>query len=326
MRTRIKFVDEFKPVTIEFRELSRIIPHLHATDLISYLDCRRKFFFSKIERLSPLEDKEFFEIGKSGHLVLRSFYKREDWQQVLTEIKNEEHRCHLSALIKGYEKEYADDFEKYQIAAVEDEISITFEGLTITFTIDVLALESGAGYNIIDHKFYASFPNEKTMWNDFQATFYLWACRKLGLNVKKYILNVIKKEPMMMPTPLKNGTLSKSKAQMNDTEYDMYFEAIQLLNLNPADYAAELQYLKNRGSGTYKRYVTKRTDFQLDMFEQDLSVILKEIHDQNTRFYPNPSRHCLSCDFNFLCQTMSSGGDYPYTKKSMYRQKSDDER
>lgn len=311
----------------------RVIEQLHATDIKTFLECRRKFSYSKIDRLKTQGlEAEYFTFGKSWHKVMASHYNKEDVEAEIASIDTSiysDHRSHIDALYDGYGKQYPDDFSQFQIASIENEIHLNFHGYIIIFTLDFLAIENTTPnpiYVVMDHKAYSRFPNEELMKNDFQASFYLWACRKLGINVKKYILNCIKKEPPMMPSVLKNGKISKSKAALGDTEYDLYLQAIKMSGNDPAEYIEELKFLNERGSNTYKRYSARRTQTELDNFEEDLKAILDEMHNLNTRFYPIPQLTCPRCPFEFLCRTQNCGGDIEYTKKASFVKKEDDER
>ncbi len=331
------FLDSFGAPLIQFEiepSAKRYIPHLHATDIKTWLSCRRLFGYSKLDRIkTPGEEAEYFVFGKSGHKILATHYNKEDVAQEIQNVDTSvysSHRQHHAALYDGYKNNYVDDFDRWQIASVENEIHLKFAGFVIIFTLDLLVLEDASPfpiYVIVDHKYYSRFPDAELLSNDFQASFYLWACRRLNLNVRKYVLNCIKKEPPSMPKLLVDGKrFSKAKKELDDTEYDLYLKAINEMGFNPNDYATELDYLKRRGSNTYKRFPTRRTDKELDNFEKDLLAVLEEMHDVNTRIFPHPQLSCPKCPYAFLCKTESSGGDVSFTKKSMFELKREDER
>lgn len=311
----------------------RILTHIHATDIRGYLDCRRRFYYDKILRIKPVDSKEpeYFDFGKKGHRVLQAHYNSDSVDEVLESIDNAAHKQALRSMYKLYVPQWEEEDKKYQIASADNSMVVLFEGVEIYFTIDLLALDTSLPkpfYVVLDHKFYSRMPDERILDKDFQPTFYLWGLNKINIRAKKFILNVIKKEIPLPPQPLKKGGLSRSKAALDDTEYDLYLQSIHGFGLNPADYKEELDYLLRRGSSIFKRIPTGRTDRELETFEEDLRYIIREIRDKNTRFVPTPGLDCPRCPFTFLCKVHSASSEwnYQHTRKTMYTQKSEDER
>lgn len=324
----IRFVEEIP----EFR----VIEHLHATDLDTFFRCPRKFKYSKIDRLKSDRTEEYFDIGTLGHKTLEAHYAKEDPFNVINSIENGEWKQLIRTLYEGYREHYKNE-KPFQVASLENEIKLVlpiYHPLTgvyqfsveIIFTIDVLALYDD-GYAILDHKFYSKLPEESTLKLDIQPTFYLWACRRLGLSVKRYWLNVIRKSPPTMPQLLASGKgLSKAQNNLAQTTYELYLEAIKGFGLNVSDYTKELDFLQQRGSIVYKRYPTTRSDRELDSFEKQLNDHLYTIHSPLQQFHPQPGLDCPKCAFHFLCNVENDRGDIETTKKAMFQKKADNER
>jgi len=306
---------------------------IHATDIRTFYECQRKFQYGIVERIKPKEYKnpEYFDFGHNWHDVLAAHYRGENTKLAISEITNDEIKSTIYVLYNLYKEHWKDEDQNFEIASIENVMHVDILGVRILFTIDILALEqvgrNTKQYVIIDHKAYKSFPDPKILVNDFQASFYLWAMNKLGIDVKRFILNVTRKTAPSYPTLLKNGKgLSRAKNELAQTEHALYLEAINLANLNVNDYTEELEFLKNRGSNTFKREKTRRSESFLSNFEEDLKYTIHDFMEANHRFVPIPGLHCISCPFDFLCRVQSEGGNVSLTKHSMYVKKDDNER
>jgi hypothetical protein len=304
---------------------------IHATDFITYLTCARKFKYGIVDRLIAIdyEEPEYFTFGKAGHLWLKEMHNSWDVEKSLAQIVDPTMRDSHELFARLYKEQYeAKDRRRFQIASQENSNVFEFEGVRLHYTIDSLMLGVTnflLGYGIMDHKFYASFPDSDMLKRDFQLSFYWWASQRLGLDIQWCILNVIRKSIPEMPMPLKSGGLTRAKKSLAETEYSLYMQSIQLLGLNPKDYSEELQYLKERGSNTFKRYIIRRSKEQIEEFEYILVQMIRDIKSRDY-FIPSPSKECLFCPYEFLCHMQNTRGDVELAQRKLFRVKTSAER
>lgn len=217
--------------------MSRQISH---SEITTYLDCQKKWDLVYNKGLKI--DNVHLRFGSMGHEVLetreipdemlypelKEEFGIQSWKNYFTTILNE-----LDEYFKDYEvlhKEYR--VENEQIKGV----------------IDVVWRHKTTGRILItDYKFSTKNKGLEDILLDEQM--YLYAM-VYGLQNKLSIDDIdigyvnIPKCEMVKPRVLKNGTLSKDKAQ--NTTYNLYVESINELGLNISDYEDILSELTNK--------------------------------------------------------------------------------
>jgi hypothetical protein len=217
--------------------MSRQISH---SEITTYLDCQKKWDLVYNKGLKI--DNVHLRFGSMGHEVLetreipdemlypelKEEFGIQSWKNYFTTILNE-----LDEYFKDYEvlhKEYR--IENEQIKGV----------------IDVVWRHKTTGRILItDYKFSTKNKGLEDILLDEQM--YLYAMvygvqNRLSIDdIDIGYVNVPKCE-MIKPRVLKNGTLSKDKAQ--NTTYNLYVESINELGLNIADYEDILSELTNK--------------------------------------------------------------------------------
>lgn len=217
--------------------MSRQISH---SEITTYLDCQKKWDLVYNKGLKI--DNVHLRFGSMGHEVLetreipdemlypelKEEFGIQSWKNYFTTILNE-----LDEYFKDYEvlhKEYR--IENEQLKGV----------------IDVVWRHKTTGRILItDYKFSAKNKGLEDILLDEQM--YLYAM-VYGLQNKLSIDDIdigyvnIPKCEMVKPRVLKNGTLSKDKAQ--NTTYNLYVESINELGLNISDYEDILSELTNK--------------------------------------------------------------------------------
>lgn len=217
--------------------MSRQISH---SEITTYLDCQKKWdlVYNKCLKI----DNVHLRFGSMGHEVLetreipdemlypelKEEFGIQSWKNYFTTILNE-----LDEYFKDYEvlhKEYR--IENEQIKGV----------------IDVVWRHKTTGRILItDYKFSTKNKGLEDILLDEQM--YLYAMiygvqNKLSIDdIDIGYVNIPKCE-MVKPRVLKNGTLSKDKAQ--NTTYNLYVESINELGLNISDYEDILSELTNK--------------------------------------------------------------------------------
>ena len=304
---------------------------LHATDIRSFKECRRKFKYSNIWRLERKQTKESISIGRYGHYLLAEHYGKTDAEKPVIESPNKEF---TESWIDMYKNEVDDS--KWTVKMVEVPITIKnfIDGVDLTFTMDLVVERAGKLY-LVDHKFYEKTPNAEVLEIDEQLKCYLYLARLAGYDIYGAILNCIVKKEFTKPEPLKSGIISKAQTTLNSTTYELYLEAINDAGLNIADYQDELNMLLQRGAGIFHRFPpVLKSDAELDKFGKQLKAVCQEIKDNyvkgedNTHFYPSPTFTCSGCFFFDLCKVedCSSEQDFKTLIDMDYRIKEENER
>lgn len=301
--------------------------NIHATDPATYKSCRRKFYYGTVLRLKPKEEHGYFSFGKAGHAALHAHYTKlgdplEVFQKEATELGVSWTDIEDGLLmLQNYLDTYKDEVVG-EVVSAEETREISFGDVNFKFTIDLL-MKVGNGYEIWDHKFFSSFPNERDLVMSEQATSYIWGLRKMGYWPLRFKLNVIRKEIPTEPTLLVRGGLSQAKTQL--TTPALYRQALDKYGLDPTEYSEYLQWLEERDDPYCRRYTTTRSAHELDRFEKDLWDEMVDM-TADRGYYRNPGMPCNYCLFYDLCRTDYEGGDMDLMIETYYARRVDGER
>ena len=217
--------------------MSRQVSH---SEITTYLDCQKKWDLIYNKGLTI--DNVHLQFGSMGHKVLetreipdemlypelKEEFGIQSWKNYFTTIFNE---------LDEYFKDYEVLHREYRV-----------ENKDIKGVIDVVWRHKTTGRILItDYKFSTKNKGLEDILLDEQM--YLYAM-VYGTNNNLSIDDIdigyinIPKCEMTKPRVLKNGTLSKDKAQ--NTTYDLYVESINELGLNISDYEDILSELTNK--------------------------------------------------------------------------------
>lgn len=269
--------------------MSRQVSH---SELTTYLDCQKKWDLIYNKGLKI--DNIHLQFGSMGHEVLEtriipdeSLYPElkeafgiSSWNNYFTTIFNE-----LDETFKDFEvlhKEYRVETED------------------IKGVIDVVWKNKTTGKILItDYKFSNKDKGQVDIWLDEQMYIYAAAYASLN-NLTLDDINIgyinIPKAEMKKPRVLKNGTLSKDKAQ--NTTYALYLEAIEENGLNVADYEDILSEI------TDKRLTTVATcNINVEMATRIMRNIDNTIKDMSKGYILEKCTfQCKYCDFLEYCK------------------------
>ena len=217
--------------------MSRQISH---SEITTYLDCQKKWDLVYNKGLKI--DNVHLRFGSMGHEVLET---REIPDEMLyPELKEEFGIQSWKNYFTTILNELDDYFKDYEVLHKEYRI----ENEQLKGVIDVVWRHKTTGRILItDYKFSTKNKGLEDILLDEQM--YLYAM-VYGLQNKLSIDDIdigyvnIPKCEMVKPRVLKNGTLSKDKAQ--NTTYNLYVESINELGLNIADYEDILSELTNK--------------------------------------------------------------------------------
>ena len=269
--------------------MSRQVSH---SEITTYLDCQKKWDLIYNKGLKV--DNIHLQFGSMGHEVLetriipdeglypelKEAFGITSWDNYFTTIFNE-----LDETFKNYEVLH----REYRVET-ED----------IKGVIDVVWKCKITGKILItDYKFSNKDKGQVDIWLDEQM--YIYAAAYASLNniplEDIYIGYVnIPKAEMKKPRVLKNGSLSKDKAQ--NTTYALYMEAITENGLNAEDYADILDEIKD------KRLTTVATsNINLEMAQRIMQNIDNTIKDMDKGYVlERCTFQCKYCDFLDYCK------------------------
>lgn len=269
--------------------MSRQVSH---SELTTYLDCQKKWDLIYNKGLKI--DNIHLQFGSMGHEVLEtriipdeSLYPElkeafgiSSWNNYFTTIFNE-----LDETFKDYEVLH----KEYRVETDD-----------IKGVIDVVWKNKTTGKILItDYKFSNKDKGQVDIWLDEQMYIYAAAYASLN-NLTLDDINIgyinIPKAEMKKPRVLKNGTLSKDKAQ--NTTYALYLEAIEENGLNVADYEDILSEI------TDKRLTTVATcNINVEMATRIMTNIDNTIKDMTKGYILEKCTfQCKYCDFLEYCK------------------------
>ena len=217
--------------------MSRQVSH---SELTTYLDCQKKWDLIYNKGLKI--DNVHLQFGSMGHEVLET---REIPDEMLyPELKEEFGIQSWKNYFTTILNELDDYFKDYEVLHKEYRI----ENENLKGVIDVVWRHKTTGKILItDYKFSTKNKGFEDILLDEQM--YLYAM-VYGMQNNLCIDDIdigyvnIPKCEMTKPRVLKNGTLSKDKAQ--NTTYNLYVESINELGLNISDYEDVLSELTNK--------------------------------------------------------------------------------
>lgn len=196
---------------------------------------------------------------------------------------------------------------------IEFEVPIPGTDYLYQGRIDLVVQDSEGLYWIWDHKTAATLGSTEHLELDPQTRSYSWAFQQmLRIPIAGVVYNELRKSAPHPPLELKNGGLSKNKAQL--TSKALYRKEIKRLGLNGSDYE---EFLNNFVEPEYfRRTEVRYSGAEMERTEQ---AIVAEAHDmaEGPAIYPNPDRfNCSSCAFRSPCLMREDGSDWKWYLES----------
>lgn len=253
----------------------------------------------------------------------------------------------IQAVTSNYHKQYA-EVDNWQVLATELTFRIRINSkVTYTGTIDLVALDENGNLFFMDHKTTASLEKyEKNAIMDRQISRYWWALEQLvqgkgevlsvdtwipttaatsfyenikGRPVSYFVYNIILKDFPVPPRVLKKGDLSKDKSQ--NTTYELYWQEIERLGLNPEPYQDFLQYLQENPRQFFKRVEVRRNPAEVRAAMREFYETALDMGD-GPRIYRNITSDChWDCGFKDVCMAGFDGSNVNLLLSTLYRVK-----
>lgn len=299
----------------------------------AYKRCPNKFKYSYVDLLRKKETPQALMLGSYVHELLDAYYTalmtREDpvravayhAEQCIDICPDDEIRELGNNMMKNYMQNYADDWSKLKIMAVEEEfcVPIPIVGAYMRGKFDLVFEGADGKIYLGEHKTTAlSIEARKSNLElDEQCSYYMWALQKimeeqgLGEKVAGVMYNILRKKTPRVPEPLKKGGLSKAKSI--DTTHDVYMKAIKDNNLDPADYADVLAMLKERGNTFFGRELVTRSEAEMKQVELDIIRSYTQMNEEDY-YMRNRREECArTCQYRDLClaELKGYGSEYP---------------
>lgn len=309
--------------------------------------CKRQYYYAVVEGLEARLPDAKLKLGGWFHDLMEAHYTGKDWEKthkrLVKEFNNlfiEEREMYgdmpdqVERMMRGYLHYWKKEDEDWEILYAEQEFEAQMEGGDyITFKPDLIVRDHSTPQEfiwVVDHKTVRSIPSADWRAEDLQSTLYFWALRELGLEVKGFIYNYVRKKAPTVPKINKDGSISKRRI---DTDFytlatflKEYFE-VDSLNDLPPKWKKQLHALKLHSSFLKRtRYIptaatVERTLDEFSYTAQEMEIWHEmgeeqEIDPWTRTFEPSCE---WSCDFHDLCMTEFLGGDGRFMRRSKYQ-------
>ena len=308
--------------------------------LKTFRRCPKQAEYKYVQRLKPRVLGKPLRRGTWIHALLEAHYKGEDWRgeherqtKKFAKLFDEEKEQlgdlprELRRLMKSYLWHYKND--PWKVLEVEFTLEAEFpDGTIYRGKIDAL-IENQYGLWIVDHKSHARLPNLDFRLLDAQSALYVWAAQQNGIPVQGHIWNYLVTKPPSVPEWLPKS--NRMSARRITTDYPTYKAALKAYGLDPADYAAKLDYLKNQRyqpgrpqtSEFFRRDILEKPGPMLERVAQEAYHTSLRMHEYPWDFTEGvervPDRSCtFSCSYTDLCTAELFGGNTAVILKNRY--------
>lgn len=208
------------------------------SEIQAYLDCEKKHDLIYNKKIKI--DTPHFQFGSMAHnaMELRKIPSEELYPELKEYFNIKNWEAYFSKIFKSVDELLSE----YTI--IDKEYSFNHKGLK--GRIDLILYKDNKFY-ILDYKFSSSTKTIEDIELDQQLDIYAGVYSMINnIDINDIYVGYISipKADLEEPTILKNGNLSKSKAQK--ITYDSYLNKIHELGLNEEDYADFLEEIKDR--------------------------------------------------------------------------------
>lgn len=262
------------------------------SEITTYLDCQKKWELQYLKGLKV--DNVHFQFGSMGHSVLETRVIPDE--SLYPELKEAFGITSWSKYFTKIFKELDDYFVDYEILHKEYKV----ENDTMKGIIDVVWRNRSTGKILItDYKFSNSDKGQEDILLDEQMYIYaVMYAHENGLSLEDINIGYINipKCEMDKPRVLKNGQLSKDKAQK--VTYNDYLQTINEMGLNVADYEDILAELSGRTLLTIET-----STINVEMAERIMTNIDNTIKDMEKGYVLEKCTFmCKKCDYLQYCK------------------------
>lgn len=293
------------------------------TKLNTFKRCKRQFYYSYIQKLTPKFEKVAPSRGRLVHTCLQNLYRGQDPMKPILDLNvdmakvfDEEREEWLTLqgdvtrLVRGYVNAYREIDKGIKPLLVEEKFEIPVGSHTYVGTID-LVFEDADGLWVCDHKVVKAVPSDAMRFSDVQTAMYYHIVRALGYDAIGVVFNYVKKKAPMMPAINKDGSVSRAAI---DTDVPTYMAAVKAAGKDPQEYTDMVDKLSGRTF--FKRCRVPRPKALVDTLTTDVWVTLNDMEAyeelEDDRYFTRNimSNRCeWDCDFQSLCVAEMMGQD-----------------
>lgn len=194
--------------------------------------------------------------------------------------------------------------------------------------LDALFIDKYGNYWVVDWKTAAQMREDKEfLLLDDQIGSYVWALRKLGLNVAGFIYHEMFKGfpnlPKQNKTRREGRIFSVDKTQA--TTYKIYLQTVSREDTeawSDGKYDDMLNYLQAEGRKFYDRRQIPKTEAEVNSIEYNIGLEALDMLDKQIRLYPSANRFgCGFCAYREPCIAKNNKDDFEYTLDTVYTRK-----
>lgn len=262
------------------------------SEITTYLDCQRKWDLIYCKGLK--QDNIHFQFGSMGHRVLETGIIPDEW--LYPELKEafdiQSWKDYFEPIINDINEYFKDYDVVYREHKVETE---ELKGI-----IDLVLKHKETGkYMICDYKFSTGNKGVIDISIDEQMYLYAFMFAK-EQNISPEDIDIcyvnIPKQQYHKPRLLKNGALSKDKAQF--TTYNLYVQAIEENGLKLEDYEDFLEEIRDKKAVSI---VTSSINLStLTKILKNTDLVIKDM--KKGYVLEKQSYMCSKCDFLEYCK------------------------
>lgn len=335
---------------------------IRTNDSLTFKGCLRKWYLTSPHRdnLEPRRPVDVFFVGRGIHYALAAMYEHgedpvaalDTWWMEEMELANKQLEIMLieeeamwdelrglSLRMLQHFKQWAvggeTDMSQWEHVDSEVEYNIPLRTLTgrasprycLAGRVDRVVRINGAiwgvEYKTINTQGFGSVSDGR-LEKDEQATAYIYALSKKypegQIGGMKFVF--LKKALPKPPRVLKNGKLSKDKAQ--DTTLSLYIQAILNMGLGMRNYEDILMHLKEKPNNFFKIISTTRHAYTLEQYQRNIYRLSRDMARVKTieQAYPTPPWFgCKNCHVKDICDWMDIGLDTHILRAQKYRQR-----
>jgi len=178
------------------------IPVLSYSSISTYLECPRKFLFSRIYKI-PMPPSRASDLGSAIHWLLHRYYSKQDI------APDKEYPDDIMKIAQRVVQEYINKYkllDDFKVIATEEPFNFKRKGVEWTGIIDMIINRNNKIF-VVDHKYSSRRFKESFIALNFQgALYYYYLSYIKGMNIDGIIWNTI-----YSPTKLlKNGEPSST--------------------------------------------------------------------------------------------------------------------
>ena len=307
--------------------------NISATEIQTYLACRRKWNYTSLNRMSlePKSPQKALSLGIGVHEALESYYRDRvdpveffrDWaygesERLYSYNLTSEEMDDLRAawdlglgMLENY-VQWSKANDNFDFIAAEQQFKVPIfspDGVVVGYFVGrfdgLIRFHDSGEVAVIDHKTFSVRPQSadwlqldlQTTGYAYSATYLAQAGQLIDFGVPEGgVISKVLWNGLRKKLPTVPATLkngSLSRAANMDTTLEVYLNAIHLAGEDERDYEEVLERLRNKPNNFFHREIRERTWDEMLSFETLLYQVHQEMANPETAITYNPTHDCL---------------------------------